>query len=190
MIKLAASLSTGIPVPVYEYFASSPGAGKLTQRLQRDYRHSQDEAEDLLSDALIIASREFASLGDVSRLDEWIWATVLDQIWRRKRVAQSLSKPVIKDSVVRNLRDLRGEPEDHLQAMQVYNGIGAALDQLTKHLPIHASALRLFVLEQLTISEIAGILGMSQSTVKKYLSEARIEFRSYLERSRLVPDAK
>jgi RNA polymerase sigma factor (sigma-70 family) len=184
----ASSLSpTRIPAPVYDFFAHSPGAAELTRRLRRDYRLSKPDAEDLLADALIIALEDFASLSDQSHLEEWIWAIVLDQIRRRQRILRARSEVALEDRISLNIRDLRGDPEDHSQALQLLDGVRVALDQLT---PIRGRALRLFLLEQLTISEIAGILGITQHTAKKHLSEAVVQLRHHLKGAGLASDEK
>lgn len=122
----------------------------------------QSQAEDVVQDALLLAHRALASLGDRSKFSRWLLAITR---WRALRVGRLESRHVVgrvtlDDSVLETFSNLASTPR-HQDA-----GDGLLLEALGSIPPEYAEVLRYHFLHDLPHQKIAEFLGVPLSTVK------------------------
>lgn len=147
--------------------------GKLFYFLRR-FTDSEQDAWDLLQQTWIKVLESLGKLRDTSTLPAWLYKvarnTALDNLRRTGREIVSGEANGDPEPVDENQGDLRFE-----NAELVHRG----LEQLSL---AHREVLTLFFLEEFQVAEIAGILGLSQGTVKSRLHYAKKSLKRILER--------
>jgi RNA polymerase sigma-70 factor (ECF subfamily) len=147
--------------------------GKLFYFLRR-FTASEQDAWDLLQQTWIKVLGGLEKLKDTSTLPAWLYTvarnTALDHIRREERdiLSAENGEPA----------GLSAETDDNLRfenAELVHRG----LEEISL---AHREVLTLFFLEEFSIAEVAGILGLSQGTVKSRLHYAKKALKSILER--------
>lgn len=133
-----------------------------------------DAAADVLQETWLRALRAIPRLRDGERLRPWLFGiarrTVMDR-WRVKYRDPEPLEDIVADAVAAL------EPDDHEPGL-------AALDRGLERLPIvERDALTLFYLRELSLAEIADVLGVPVGTVKSRLFRARRLLRRELDAS-------
>ncbi len=152
----------------------------LCRRLLQD----SDEADMATQDAFLKAYKAFeAGAGLIEEPSKWLTRiavnTCLDRvrsrawkIWRRR------PKPADEETILAMERTREPSPEDRTFARQVAERIGRSLERLS---PRQRAVFTLKHYEDLSLEEIAGILGLDIGTVKAHMARAlrklRIELR-------------
>jgi len=146
---------------------------------------SQEEAQDLVQDALLEAFRDFARFEPGSRFDRWIFRimsnTQIDKVRRRgKLVFESLDTPwgsEAGEAVAREIPDSAAGPEEQLLQNELEAPLQRALDALP---PDFRTVVILSDIEGLTYEEISATLHCPIGTVRSRLSRARNQMRKLL----------
>ena len=169
--------------------ADRPGA---FERLVRDYqglcwhviqrmvRHPEDTRE-LCQEAFLRVHRYLHQYRFDSPLKSWIGQvaySVAKRHLERKRIP--LAEPAGDEdglSLLDNLGDDVDLQQSHLEAEDARH-LHAAIERLP---PLQRTVLTLYHLEELPISEIATITGLSEGTIKSHLFRSRQRLRACLE---------
>ena len=125
---------------------------------------SADAARDVVQDTWIAAIRGLRSLRDPAQFPAWIYgittrkcADTIRGNMRRRR----LTTPAAEDNAGRPMASLPLDEQIDLA------------DAIRELPPIHRAAVHLFYREDLTVEEIASVLGIPAGTVKSRLHHAR-----------------
>jgi RNA polymerase sigma-70 factor (ECF subfamily) len=146
---------------------------------------SQEEAQDLVQDALLEAFRDFGRFEPGSRFDRWIFRimsnTQIDKVRRRGRlVFESLDTPWDSDeggAIAREIPDTAAGPEERLLQNELEAPLQRALDALP---PDFRAVVILSDIEGMTYEEISATLRCPIGTVRSRLSRARNLMRRLL----------
>jgi RNA polymerase sigma factor (sigma-70 family) len=126
-----------------------------------------DLATDIAQEAMIALWRGIGGLRSAAALRSWLKTIVARAVDRRR--AASYSSVISVD-----LPDPSESPFDRIARRNTSLQLAAALNGLT---PVQREVLTLFYVRGFPISEIAGSLGITESTVKKRLHDARARLR-------------
>jgi len=146
---------------------------------------NQEDAEDGTQDAFLKAFTHLPWFRGNSRFYTWLVRIAvnqaLQQLRQRRRCPRwiSLDEPIEGDSgpVPRELEDWRPNPEEEFACAEIGNILDDLLDQLK---PTYGIVLVLRDHEELSIKEIASLLGLSVPSVKTRLLRARLRLRKEL----------
>ncbi len=134
----------------------------------------EEDAWDALQETWIKVVRGVGKLQQPEHLSCWLYAVARNSAMDRMRAVYAAQREEPVESEV--LEQFPGESEEGFDdAERVHRG----LDRIS--LP-HREALTLHFLEDFSIEEIAGVLGVSAGTVKSRLHYAKRALRAVLER--------
>jgi RNA polymerase sigma-70 factor (ECF subfamily) len=158
----------------------------LHRRASR-YVGDPHDAEDAVQDALLSAYKHLDQFKGTARMTTWLTTIVtnsaLMQLRRRPRQPHiSLDGQLFEDqdySMSDRLADVRPGPESQCIRSQ---SRGYLMQLITQLSPAERRTIQLFVLDGLTIREVADFLGVSQGTVKSNLSRARSKLKRMMRR--------
>jgi len=143
---------------------------------------NEQEAEDLLQEALLEAFRDFHRFRPGTRFDHWVLRimthTYIDG--RRKRRVQavwSLDSPPEEVQTEYLLADGASDPQRLLDRAQLEEPVQNALDSLSSE---HRTILVLADIEGMSYEEIARVLRIPVGTVRSRLHRARERMRQML----------
>lgn len=172
----------------------------LSQRLPSFYRMAyrflgnSADAEDAVQDALVAAYRHLHEFRGESQISTWLTAIVSNcartQLRRRPRhMHVSLDELISEDqeySLADRLADERPNPEDECRETELKTRLRELAEQLP---PSLRRTFQLRELQGLSVQETAGILKLSEGTVKAQLSRARAKLTKSMRRE-LVPQRR
>ncbi len=134
---------------------------------------NRDLAEDLTAETFAVAASEYrAGRPDVVTVS-WLRTVARRRIidhWRHQRVVDRNARKLFE-------RSWADDPSDFVERERVI----AALDRIAE---TQRQALILQHVEQLTVAEIAAVLGRSEKAAESILSRARVAFRKAYEGGR------
>ncbi len=141
----------------------------LVFRVAMGVLRNREEAEDVAQEALLRACRKFHSLREPQRAKGWLvritFRLALDRVKSRRRSwtrDTEWSRP--------ELRPPAQSAEELAAARQFEERLARALEELPSRLRL---VMILSAIDGYTIAEVAGILGVSQGTVKSRMFRAR-----------------
>jgi RNA polymerase sigma-70 factor (ECF subfamily) len=148
-------------------------------RLAQSVVHNEDDALDVLQEALIKAYRGLASFRGTSALYTWLYRIVMNQAIDFVRRRPSVTIESTSD-MLRELPDTRGmaEPDRETLNTELRETIFAAIDRLPRK---HREVILLREVEGLSYKEIAEVVGCNEGTVMSRLYYARERLRNQLE---------
>jgi len=132
------------------------------RRYARRHCHRTSVIEDVVQEALIVVYRRVGTIRSPAALAGWLLTVIACMLMRGVEELASLEES----------RELAKVPPDELR-MDLVN----AIESLS---PSHREVLLLRDLEDLTIGEIAGRLGVTREAAKSRLRRARTLVREYL----------
>lgn len=142
-----------------------PGLLRFSYHICRD----QQMAKDAVQEVWLACSRSLRRLDDPRAMKSWLHRAVR---WRTLDLLRKQQRQNQHDSVA----------EEPLAEVEVYPDESSALAKEMQLLPaLERQALHLFYLEDLTIKEIAAVLGIPPGTVKSRLHRARLNLQAKLE---------
>jgi len=158
-------------------------APRLLRYAQRMCRGDRADAEDVLQDALLMATREIGAFRGESSFSSWLYALARSACSRRHR------RSLDKSGVMVALDDGNGSenslavseapsPENALASRETARMLDDALATLDE---AAREVLVLRDVEGLTAPEVAHVLGISHEAVKSRLHRARASLRAALE---------
>lgn len=140
---------------------------RLSQRC-----HDEDLVDQALQDTFVTVWRKAGSWTGAGDVGAWIWGVAIRTLMARMRPRSPL---------IARLAGRRHEPlasaEDLVLTGLQHGELGPAIDRLSPEL---RSVVQATVLDGLTTSEAARLLGVPQGTVKTRMRKAREELRATL----------
>ena len=159
---------------------------------RRAYRYlgNSHDAEDAVQDALLSAYKHLDQFKGNAKMTTWLTSIVtnsaLTHLRRRPRQPHlSLDKqlPDEKDYFALNqLADVRPSPEDEYAKSDLRGHLRQIVGELS---PLYRTAIQLCDFDDMTMSEAAHSLGVSESTIKSRVSRARARLKRHA-----TPDPK
>jgi RNA polymerase sigma-70 factor (ECF subfamily) len=151
-------------------------------RVAYRYLGNAADAEDAVQDALLSACRNLGQFKGQAKMSTWLTTIVINsaltQLRRRPRqIHRSLDERLGEDQkycISERLADCRPSPEDECVGSDLH---GRLLQFVAKLSPSLRKAYQLRVLNGLTTSEAARIVGVADVTMKAQVSRARAELR-------------
>jgi RNA polymerase sigma-70 factor, ECF subfamily len=155
---------------------------RVAMRLLRN----ENDAREVLQDALLSAWQNLDSFAGRSQFGTWIYRVTVNGALmllrsRRRRPTVSVEElppAALDDAVDESLRDTSGDwskrPDEQLQSGELKNHIEAALDELPEILRL---VFLLRDVEGLSTEETADVLSVTVPTVKTRLHRARLALR-------------
>jgi len=147
---------------------------------------SEDEALDLLQDTFTIAFRKWSQFEGRSAPSSWLYSIAV-RVCRRRHRRRS-GEPAQMQSLD-ELLPARGEPiavvpeSDDPQRAVVEREAREAVEEGIAQLPsTYRLPLVLKEIAELSVAEVAEVLGLKEATVKTRLHRARLKLRTELER--------
>jgi len=158
--------------------SSPPADDKATWRDARDqlvrlaYRFlwNHDQAEDVAQDALIRAWAKADELRDRDQWWSWVCRIAVQRCRERGRIRQRRSKH--EEKLRHELRE--GRKPDEPAGRERHEALPKLLDELPRR---QREVLVLRHLQGMAVAEIAGVLGLSPSTVRVHLMVGRESLR-------------
>jgi RNA polymerase sigma factor (sigma-70 family) len=139
-----------------------------------------DEAHDLLQDAMLVAYRAWPRLRDRSFGERfnYVYLTMVRNAARVSQRERSLRRLVDKLA-----RQGSGNPErdDHVEATVLDSVRAAEALQMVERLPRRQRVVMTLLWDGLSIGEVAKFMGLSESGVRSHLQHARATLKRYLD---------
>jgi RNA polymerase sigma-70 factor, ECF subfamily len=142
------------------------------------------EAEDVAQDAILKALMYIGQFRSEAKFSTWLTQiTVNEALMRRRKQHTEIMQPIGEHQdeegnyTPRDFADWREIPSESLERKEIREKLAAALETL-KHQYREVFVLR--DIEQFSIEETAGLLGISQASVKTRLLRARLMLRDLL----------
>jgi RNA polymerase sigma-70 factor, ECF subfamily len=134
----------------------------------------RDEADawDVLQETWMRVLKGIGSLSDLGSLSPWLYRVARNTAFSHARSREPLRES-LEDYPDANAFDPADEPLDFTDAEQVHRGL------LALSLP-HREVLTLFFLEDLSVEEVATVLGVPPGTVKSRLHYAKQTLRKVI----------
>ena len=143
------------------------------------------DAEDLAQDIFVVVFRRIKSLKDPSRFRPWLFTIALNRVrdfQRKKRFREVFGFFTGGDEDTVGYYAVSDEPGplDNIMRQDFWERVGSFLSKLSR---LEKEVFILRFMDQLSIGEIAEVMGKGQSTIKTHLYRALTKFRK---ESRLV----
>jgi RNA polymerase sigma-70 factor (ECF subfamily) len=146
------------------------------------YVGNSHDAEDAVQDALLSAYKHLDQFKGTAKMTTWLTSIVtnsaLTQLRRRPRQPHVSLDEQLSDGqdycLSDTLADVRPSPEGECIRLE---SRGRLIQSMMELSPSLRRAIQLYVLDGLSIKEIAHILGVSQGTVKAQVSRARTKLK-------------
>ena len=154
----------------------------LEEYVPRVYRfalrltNNHQDAEDLTQETCLRAWRHRGCLRDVAAVRVWLF-TIAANLWR-DRLRRHKRRPRAIETLDDDQRAPTPPPERGLMAQEDQDRVVEALERLP---PRQREVLYLHAWEQLSLGEIAEVLGISVDAVKASLSLARRRMRQWFD---------
>jgi RNA polymerase sigma-70 factor (ECF subfamily) len=134
--------------------------------------HDETEAWDILQKTWLRVLRGISELIDPRSLSPWLFRVARNTAFSHTRLRQPMHEPLTHQEALVN-----GQPSEQFEyedAEQVHRAL------LSLSLP-HREVLTLFFLEDLSVEEVATVLGVPPGTVKSRLHYAKAALRKVLQ---------
>lgn len=140
----------------------------MVYRIAFRYTGNRTDADDVFSETFLAYFRKKRTFESEEHRKAWLIRVTINcakDILGRKTPYAELNPEIASD-------------EKSTAAVELRLDLKAALDRLT---PEYREVICLFYLEQLSVKEVAQVLGRNENTVKVQLSRAREKLRGFLE---------
>jgi RNA polymerase sigma-70 factor (ECF subfamily) len=161
-------------------------------RIAQSVTHNREEAEDAVQEAFLKAYRKLDQFHEKAKFSTWMIRIVLNEALMKLRKKRSVREesldnnlPSNSDVLPRDLADCSPDPQELYGAVEFRKILVKCLGSLQPRLRV------VFVLrdiEELSVSEICQLLGLSAVAVKSRLFRARRQLRERL--NRLFPNPR
>lgn len=133
--------------------------------------------DDAAQDVFIVVHRRFGDLESLERAQSWVYGIAI-------RVASDYRRRQIRNTSRRTelpaeLKDERSDPERTMELRQSLRLLDQMLGELDEE---KRTAFVLVELEQLTVPEVADMLGINLNTAYSRLRAARVQLEKFLRR--------
>ncbi len=134
----------------------------------------EEDAWDVLQRTWLQVVRKLASLREPRKFPAWLYTTARNAAFAQRRESSAADKCIDTDVRLDDLPhaeiELHGDDTER---------VGRALSELSQP---HREALTLLFLQDLSIEEIAQVVGISPGTVKSRVHYAKLQMRAILDR--------
>lgn len=171
----------GFPADLYDFFFKERGDRRLEHFFRR-HGASEHDAEDLVQEVILTAVRSYETKRDDSSIQPWIWAIAGNKLNESLRSRSHVGVSVDPGDAT-NLLDrlfLDQSEEERALLKEREKQIQAAFTRFANDKPDAAKVLLLFLNEEMTIAELAGVLGRTTGGTREYISNVRRTFGAYL----------
>ena len=134
-------------------------------------------AEDLAQEAFLRAHRDWAQVGEMSSPGGWVRRVALNLARSRWRRLRSETMARLRASARVETTDIQPDPEAE-----------AFWDEVRGLPSRQAQAIALHYVEDLSVTEVAAVLGVAEGTVKALLHQGRERLRRQLEAKGLIDE--
>ena len=145
---------------------------------------NEDDAMDISQEAFIKAYRQLDIFRGESKFSVWLYRLTYNlciDFLRKKSKAQVVSLSAYQDdsgdSFERELPDLRALPEDSLTRKEMRNEIAQSIEKLGQS---HREIIVMREINDMSYTDIAQTLGISEGTVKSRIARARLNLANIL----------
>lgn len=143
------------------------------------------DAEDVAQEAVVKAFKGISHFRGDAKFSTWLIQIVINEAKMklrkdRRRLYESIDEGQASEDggyIPRDFADWRENPSQCLERKEVRNALIASLNSLGEK---YRSVLILRDFQQLSITETAHLLGISEANVKTRLSRARLQLRDAL----------
>lgn len=135
---------------------------------------SHEQARDATQEAFIRAHAQWSKIRTYDSPAGWV-----------RRIAINRSRDNFRSDRRRRTRELAQQTTRQSQPSDVVESLAVALQLLAPLSPRQREVASLFYIDDRSVNEIAGILGLSDGTVKSHLSEARAVLRVSVHRNQV-----
>jgi RNA polymerase sigma-70 factor, ECF subfamily len=136
-------------------------------------------AEDLAQDTFLRAYRNRAALVEMDRPDLWLRRVALNLVRSRFRRLVVEARPLARTAARARVEEDRWSSPEVEKFWEVLRALP----------PRERAAAALFYVDDLSVAEVARLVGRAEGTVKAQLSSARRRIRSAMARAEEVDDA-
>jgi RNA polymerase sigma-70 factor (ECF subfamily) len=154
---------------------------RLIRHCARVLRDDLAQAADLVDEAMFDVWRSAGSFAGKSKASTWIFSIARNKVisWLRKTSDVSLEDETILETLI----DPNADPYEDLAMDDVKEQLFRLMDQLSDE---HREVIRLAYFEELSVKEVADLLGISENTVKTRMFYARKRMAQLLEKAGIV----
>ena len=146
---------------------------------------NEADAEEVAQEAILKAFKNISRFRQESKFSTWIIQISINEAKMklrkdRRHLYESMDEGQQNDDgdyIPKDFADWREIPSEALEQKQLRNALTKALDSLPEK---YRTILILRDVQQLSISETSGILGLSEANVKTRLCRARLQMRDAL----------
>jgi RNA polymerase sigma-70 factor, ECF subfamily len=172
----------GFPASLYDFFFKQRGDRLLALFFRRNGASTED-AEDMVQEVILKAVRSYETRKGDTPLKPWIWTIarshLIDSLRGKSyRDTESIDPADATEILDRLFLDPSEEERALLKERQ--RRIQEAFEKFSKDHPEPAKVLFMFLNEDMTLSEMAGVLGRSPGATREYVSQVRKRFTPYL----------
>jgi len=143
------------------------------------------DAEEVAQEAMLKAFKHFGSFRREAKFSTWLIQIALNEAKMKLRknrlhLYQSIDEPQTSDDgdyIPKDFADWREIPSEALERKELRDALASALNSLPEK---YRTVMMLRDVQQLSITETAQVLGISEANVKTRLSRARLQMRDLL----------
>ena len=167
--------------------------GPRLLRLAQRFLHNEDDARDVLQDAMVAVYRSIGSFESGSALSTWLHRIVVNSALMKLRTKKRRPEEEIESLLPRFAEDgHQREPstpwsesaDNVLEREELRVAVRAAIDRLPEAYRI---VLQLRDIEEMSTAETAEVLGTTKNVVKIRLHRARQALRTLLDETMRAP---
>ncbi len=140
------------------------------------YLGDYDEASDIVQETFVRLYRNLHRLNLEEPLRPWLYRTARNLCLNR--MPQRMRHQSIDEEDAPDLPDVAAGPEERLDLKELQASVQAAVEQLP---PLYRDVVSLYYFAELSVQEVAEVLGLPEATVKTRLFRARQQLRRALE---------
>jgi RNA polymerase sigma-70 factor, ECF subfamily len=146
---------------------------------------NEADAEEVAQEAMLKAFKNIGSFRREAKFSTWLIQIAINEAKmkirkNRRHLYESIEEPQMShegDYIPKDFADWREIPSQALERKELRNALAAALNSLPEK---YRTVMMLRDVQQLSISETAQVLGISEANVKTRLSRARLQMRDAL----------
>jgi len=143
------------------------------------------DAEDVAQEAILKAFKYIGSFRHEAKFSTWLIQIAINEAKmkirkNRSHLYESIDEPQVSeggDYIPKDFADWREIPSEALERKELRDALASALNSLPEK---YRTVMMLRDVQQLSISETAQALGISEANVKTRLSRARLQMRDAL----------
>jgi RNA polymerase sigma-70 factor (ECF subfamily) len=141
------------------------------------YLGDQDEAADIVQETFVRLYRNLTKLDLQQPLKPWLYRTARNLCLNR--IPQRLRHQSMEGDTILQMPDGAAGPDDQIDLHDLQASVQEAVRRLP---PMYRDVVTLYYFAELSVQEVAAILGLPEATVKTRLFRARERLKRWLSR--------